>query len=107
MKANERPVWPLLQRDLFAVPTETVAQLSVTEPDYSFRDTDAKRQFDRWDTATAEVAAASNGINIGRPWESGSGGKPKSTGENMYLVKIEEGLERKENIISLLRRRST
>ncbi|KAG6163122.1 CTP synthase ura7 [Claviceps purpurea] len=39
---------------------------------------DAKRQFDRWDTVTAEVAA---GINIGSPWESGSGGKPKSTGE--------------------------
>ncbi|KAG6261019.1 hypothetical protein E4U47_000181 [Claviceps purpurea] len=44
----------------------------------------AKQQFDRWDTVTAEAVAASNGINIGRPLESGSGGKPKSTGENTY-----------------------
>ncbi|KAG6130765.1 hypothetical protein E4U35_008212 [Claviceps purpurea] len=73
VKINGRPIWPL-ECHLVTVPTEIVAELSVTEPD-SFRDTDAKQQFDRWDTVTAE-------INIGRPLESGSGGKPKSTGEN-------------------------
>ncbi|KAG6098984.1 hypothetical protein E4U30_007267 [Claviceps sp. LM220 group G6] len=51
---------------LFEVRSKLVAEVNVTDPDYSCF-------FDLWDTVNA--VAAGNGINIGRP--KGSGGKLK------------------------------